>query len=278
MVSYNEILNTETFYLKSSCLTHHEFRLLFTYVTGKDFNPVDAEETDEFSFITLKRLLERRADGEPIQYLIGRWPFLDLELIVDDRALIPRPETELLALKTAEIASSADYIPCVVDLCSGTGAIALYIDIKVRPSQVYAIEISPHACDLILENKTMLNSGINVINSDAEEYLESLSDETVDIFVSNPPYVDRKDYEANYSELKYEPEIAFLASEDGLYFYNHMSPLCYRKLKHGGHILYEIGEDQGEQVKDILIRAGFSDIDLQKDIFGSERYAVAKKI
>ena len=278
MISYNELLKTEDYYLKSSCLTHHEFKLLFMHVIGKDFNPVDAEFIGEESFWALKHLLDRRAEGEPIQYILGCWPFLDIELIVDKRALIPRPETEYLAQKAVKIAECMGAAPLIIDLCSGTGAIALYIERKIKTSTVYAVELSSEACDLIKENKIRLDSDINVIESDVFVYLDSLSDNSVDLFVSNPPYVKEKDYMSNLDELKYEPSTAFLAAEEGLYFYNHMSPVCYKKLKNGGYIMYEIAEDQGEHVRDILYESGFSDVCIIKDIFGNNRYVEAKKI
>ena len=276
MISYNELLNTESSYLKSSFLTHHEFKLLFSSITGKDFNPINASEIDDQSYSALIEKLERRKSGEPIQYILGNWPFVDIDLIVDQRALIPRPETENLAVIAEHIAHSFES-PIITDLCAGSGAIALYLKHKLSDSVISAVEISSDACSLINENINNLKLDIEIIESDVLDYLKNLPDCSVDIFVSNPPYVTEYDYQTNYNELMYEPEIAFISSDEGLFFYNKMTPLCFNKLKKSGFLLYEIGEDQGNLVKDIMLNAGFSDVSINKDIFGLDRYVSGKK-
>ena len=277
MITYQDVVNLESEYIQSSLLTHHEFKLLFFHIVGKDFNPVDAERIDDQFVPILISALERRKNGEPIQYVIGSWPFLDLNLFVDNRALIPRPETELLALKAEKLINKIEK-PIVCDLCSGNGAIALYLDSKFSSSQIDAIEISAAACDLIQKNKKYLNSKINVINNDVIDYLASLPDNSIDLFVSNPPYVCEADYYSNYSELKYEPSLAFIANENGLFFYYHMTPICYKKQNYDGYLLYEIGEDQGSEVKNILVESGYSYVEILKDYNQLDRYVIGKKI
>jgi len=276
MISYSQILNIEKDYLQSSLLTHHEFKLLFNDVYGYDFNPVDASENDASLTKSLLEKLDKRKKGEPIQYIIGKWPFIDLELYVDDRALIPRPETEYLAQYAEEYAKHISN-PIIVDLCAGCGAIALFLSKSLPSSTVYAVELSHDACQLMSKNKELINTGINIIEMDVLQYLSLLPNNSVDLFVSNPPYVKEDEYYTNYEELKYEPLVAFIAPDDGLFFYKHMTELCHAKQKTNGSIMYEIGEDQGEAVKDILIKCGYDDIVIKKDFNSLDRYVIGKK-
>ena len=276
MLLYKEVLKIEKEYIESSLLTHHEFKLLFTDIFGFDFNPVDASAIDEDLFQQLLCKLNKRKSGEPIQYILGKWPFNNLELYVDNRALIPRPETEYLAQYAENLAKQIED-PIIVDLCSGCGAIALYLKHNITGSSVSAVELSHSACDLINKNKENLKLEINIIEKDVIEYLCSLPNNSIDFFVSNPPYVKESDYYSNYEELKHEPLIAFVAAEDGLSFYNHMTELCYEKLKHNGYILYEIGEEQGQEVKNILLSCGYQDVIIKKDFNFLDRYVIGKK-
>ncbi len=276
MLSYNQVLKIEKEYLESSLLTHHEFKLLFSAIFGFDFNPVDACSIDEELFQELLLCLNRRKKGEPLQYILGKWPFINLELYVDNRALIPRPETEYLA-QYAEIMAKQMHNPVIVDLCSGSGAIALYLSKSIPSATVYAVELSPSACELINKNKEYLNSKINIIEKDALDYISSLPNKTIDLFVSNPPYVKDLDYIKNYEELKYEPLMAFIASENGLFFYQHMTEICFSKQKQNGLIMYEIGEEQGLEVQNILIESGYKDVEIIKDFNQLDRYVIGKK-
>ena len=277
MITYQYLKELESDYIQSSLLTHHEFKLLFFHIVGKDFNPIDAERINDDCVPMLISALERRKKGEPIQYILGRWPFIDLELFVDNRALIPRPETELLALKAEKLIEKIQN-PIITDLCSGNGAIALYLESVFPFSQIDAVDISSAACELMQKNKKHLNSKINIINNDVIDYLVSLPDDSIDLFVSNPPYVCDSDYYSGYSELKYEPSLAFLASENGLFFYNHMTPICYEKQKYDGYLIYEIGENQGQEVKSILIDSGYKRVEILKDYYQLDRYVIGKKI
>lgn len=276
MILYKDVQN----YVRSSesdgSLTLHEAKLLFHHVTAKQMNPVDAPTITDEEYADFKALTERRKNGEPLQYLLGKWPFLDFEVKVDRRALIPRPETELLAqLAAAEAKRHPGSV--IADLCAGTGVISFAIERAAFPSVIKAVEISSDACSLMDENRTLLSSSIVIIHADAAEYLEKEPDDSLDLVVSNPPYVSLSDYEENYDELRFEPEIAFLADENGLAFYRSFSPLIYRKLKHGGSVFYEIGEEQSDAVRSLLCESGFRNIRTYSDFQNIDRVISAQK-
>lgn len=270
MKSFQEIRNIIDCYSKSSSVTLHEAKLLFRHATGYELNQVDFSKADVCHVERFLELLIRRSNGEPVQYLLGRWPFLDFEVVVDSRALIPRPETELLAMIAGERIKS-DPTAVVVDLCAGSGVIAFAIERIGRPAEIHAVEIMNDACSLMEQNRNELKSNIIIHESDAVSYLESLPDQSVTAFVSNPPYVSIEDYTSNYEELRFEPRTAFIADNNGLAFYEAFSPLCFRKLKKSGFVLFEVGDDQADAVKTLLKSDGYSGIESYPDYQGIER-------
>ncbi len=270
MRTYQEVRTIVDRYLTNSSMTLHEAKLLFRHATGFNLNQVDFCMADPNHLDQFLDLLKRRAEGEPVQYLLGKWPFLDFEVTVDSRALIPRPETELVAQIAGERLKTK-LSAMAVDLCAGSGVIAFAVERIAHPTEVHAVEIMHDACSLMEENRNNLHSEIIIHEMDAVDYLVALPDHAADAFISNPPYVSIRDYMSNYDELRFEPKSAFVADNDGLSFYEAFSPLCFRKLKKGGFVLFEIGDDQAEAVKEILTRDGFSEISFFLDDQGFER-------
>ena len=276
MIIFKDVQNYVREAVSDGSLTLHEAKLLFHHVTSKPLNPVDSPFITDTEFADFKALSERRMNGEPIQYLLGKWPFLDFEVKVDRRALIPRPETELLAqLAAAEAKKHPGSI--VADLCAGTGVISFAIERSAYPSLIKSVEISSDACSLMDENRTLLSSHIVIIQADAGKYLEEETDDSLDLVVSNPPYVSLSDYKENYNELRFEPELAFLAEDNGLAFYKSLSPSIFRKLKPGGSVFYEIGDGQVNDVRSILYESGFRKIFSYLDYQNIDRVISAQK-
>ncbi|MBQ9958802.1 MAG: peptide chain release factor N(5)-glutamine methyltransferase [Oscillospiraceae bacterium] len=254
----------------------NELNTLFYAATGKERIPSLTQqltETDESAFFSL---VSRRIDGEPLQYLLGSWPFLDFEVKVDSRALIPRSETELLAETAVKLLGLTEKT-CAVDLCSGTGVLAFALKRAFPLCEVYGVELSAAAYSLLCENAQLLECGIAAVHADAEAYVKQLAAESVDVFVSNPPYVTPQDYKENILELQHEPEMAFLGGEDGLYFYKSLIPACYPALKKGGYIAFEIGEEQAAAVSALLMKNGYCDISVLQDFSSLDRVVFAKK-
>ena len=267
--------------LKSKLQEHglynqNELNTLFLAATGRDRLSLMRDSLSAAEEQALFSLLQRRIDGEPLQYLLGSWPFLDFNVKVDARALIPRPETELLAETCVKLCA---FTPPerIIDLCSGTGVLAFALKRAFPSACVDAVELSAGAFSLLQENATLLGCNINAICADANAHVASLTDNSIDLIVSNPPYVTEQDYAENFSELCHEPKMAFVAEEEGLYFYRTLIPACYRVLKKGGVLAFEIGEEQGEAVLKLFEKHGYCEITLLRDFSGLDRVVYAKK-
>ena len=267
--------------LKSKLQEHglynqNELNTLFLAATGRDRLSLMRDSLSAAEEQALFSLLQRRIDGEPLQYLLGSWPFLDFTVKVDARALIPRPETELLAETCVKLCAFTRP-ERILDLCSGTGVLAFALKRAFPSADVDAVELSTDAFSLLQENAALLGCNINAICADANAHVASLADNSIDLIVSNPPYVTEQDYAENLSELCHEPKMAFVAEEEGLYFYRTLIPACYRVLKEGGVLAFEIGEEQGEAVRNLFENSGYCDITLLRDFSGLDRVVYAKK-
>ena len=254
----------------------NELNTLFYAATGKERVPSLMQQLTQAQQDAFFALVSRRIGGEPLQYLLGRWPFLDFEVKVDNRALIPRPETELLAETAVKLLGFTDK-RCAVDLCSGTGVLAFALKRAYPNCNVCGVELSADAHSLFCENALLLGCDVTTVNDDAVDYVNELAAESIDLFVSNPPYVTPQDYQDNLGELQHEPLVAFLGGEDGLCFYKSLIPACYPALKKGGYIAFEIGEEQAAAVCSLFERNGYSGITVLQDLIGLDRVVFAKK-
>lgn len=254
-----------------------ESKVIFETATGKkctDFS-YDAEISDETADMVFK-LVNRRADGEPLQYIAGRWPFLDFELDVGEGVLIPRPETENTALAAIGYLHGAAS-PAILDLCSGTGCIAIAIKRAVPGSDVTAVEFYGAAYAFLRRNATRLTPDTKTVQADVFGYDSVLLDSALDMIVSNPPYVTPDEYGENIAELGREPQTAFLGGTDGLDFYRYIIANYKDKLKPGGTMIFETGFNQTEAVEKLFFDAGYQDIATIYDDFGLPRMVAAKR-
>ena len=251
----------------------NDLNVLYETATGHKRYDITHDVTDEELNILLE-LAGRRASGEPLQYICGVWPFLDFELKVDRRALIPRPETEILAetsLKLLKNNPNAD----VLDLCSGTGVLAISVKKAYPGSAVTAVELSREAAELLRENATLLDLDISVIEADALNFQNDLPDGSLDLIICNPPYITPEDYSSNYDELREEPKMAFLGGDDGLDFYRVIIPSYRKKLRTGGYMAFEIGNEQAEAVSSLFRESGYRGITVIKDYSSLDRIVYA---
>ncbi|MBM0045842.1 peptide chain release factor N(5)-glutamine methyltransferase [Anaerococcus sp. mt242] len=210
-------------------------------------------------------------DGEPLQYALGRWEFYGLDLIVDNRALIPRFETEILV----------DYIlksdikkETILDIGTGSGAISLSLAKNLENSDIIGVDIENNALSLANENKEKLNlKNVKFLKSD----LFSNINTKFDLIVSNPPYISEADYKCLDKQLFFEPKSALVGGEDGLDFYKQIIKEAPKYLNEDGHIVFEIGYDQKVAINDLLIKSDFKNIENIKDFNGFDRIIIAKK-
>ena len=225
-------------------------------------------------FVNMKRLADflwRLKTGEPLQYVMGKWDFYESEFFVGEGVLIPRPETEELTELVIDYAKSLEK-PVIFDLCSGSGCIGISVAKKLSNAFVYCIEKSKDAYKYLERNaKDVAN--VECILGDINNEFDLPS---ADIIVSNPPYIKSGDMKTLQKEVKKEPSMALDGGEDGLDFYRIINDKWKKYLKDNGRLFLEIGEDEGESIKDAL--SAFSNITVKKDLSGNDRMVVADKI
>lgn len=227
---------------------------------------------DELS--TYRALISRRLNNEPTQYLVGFKDFYNRKFVVDARVLIPRPETELLI--EAVLAKLPKDAPVrVLDLCTGSGCIAVTIAAERPQASVWAVDLSKDACDVARENAERLGVGSRVTVHEGDLFAPVPEGVRFDAIVSNPPYISSKDIAGLMAEVRKEPLLALDGGPDGLTVIRRIAQHGQRFLKAGGVLALEISEDHGAGVKGVLEAAGWADVRIDKDLERRERYAFA---
>jgi release factor glutamine methyltransferase len=222
-------------------------------------------------------LVDRRLSGEPIQYITGEQEFYGLPFSVNHHVLIPRPETEGLVERVLELAVGFEY-PRIVDVGTGSGAIAVTLASKLPQAEITAIDISSEALDVANSNAAR-NGVASRIHFQQGDLLTPVKAGGVEIVVSNPPYVATTDREAMAVEVReFEPTKALFAGEDGLAIYRRLIPAAQEKLTQGGWLAMEIGCGQAEAIAGLLAAAGFAQVEFARDLAGIERVATARRM
>jgi len=216
-----------------------------------------------------QKLLDRRQTREPLQYILGETPFYGRSFKCDRRALIPRPETELLCeLAIAAMPANAR----VLDLCCGTGAIGITLSLERPGSQVTLTDLSPEALSLAEENARRLGARCAFCRGDL---FDAVDGERYHLIVSNPPYIPAAVCEELQAEVMKEPLMALDGGADGLDFYRRIADEAPRHLLPGGRLMLEIGYDQGEAVP-ALLEKSFAQVQLHHDLNHLPRMVTAQ--
>ena len=217
----------------------------------------------------------------PIQYIIGKTEFCGLDIIVNEHVLIPRPETELLVEKTVEAAAGRKDPVRILDLCTGSGCVAIAVCRALTKSgfdcRIVASDISAAALDVAGKNaiRIGLAQNINFVKSDLFGSIEG----RFDVIVSNPPYIAGFEFGTLQKEVLKEPRIALDGGEDGLDFYRKIVRAAPDFLNSGGHLLFEIGFGQLAEIRKIMEADGnFKISGIEKDFNGIERVVAAEWI
>ena len=235
------------------------------------------KEVSEKHLEALRRGMRRLAAGEPLQYVLGEWDFRSLTLSCDSRALIPRPETEELVARVLKWLKEnpSDSERIIIDVGTGTGAIILSLAAEYKGNAAFiGSDISENAIALAKSNavRTGLSNRVKFVVMDGLDDFDE--PECVDVIVSNPPYIERAVCETLDPRVKdYEPRLALDGGESGLDFYDRYLADALNILRPGGAVFFEIGENQGEALRELLENYGFSDIKIEKDYAGHDRYA-----
>ncbi len=221
-------------------------------------------------------LLERRLRGEPIQYLTGEAEFYGLPFRITPDVLIPRPETEHLVEKAIALARGFA-APRIVDVGTGSGAIAVALGGALAHAQLTAIDLSAAALEIARENAAR-NGVAGRIRFLPGDLLAPVAGEAFEMVVSNPPYVPAADRATLSVEVReYEPALALFAGEDGLEVYRRLIPAAFEALAPGGFLALEIGCGQQQAVAALLARSGFETVEFLPDLQGIPRVASARR-
>ncbi len=221
--------------------------------------------------VSLEQLVERRLGGEPLQYIEGTVHFGPIEIRVDSRVLVPRPETEGLYEMATKMVRNPNVI---VDLCTGSGALALALKNAFPGAAVFATDVSDDAIEVALQNRQFTGLDVFFAPGDLFDPLPASLLGEVDLLVANPPYISKADFAELPEDVRREPEVALLAGPTGLEHIQRIGAAAAGWLRPGGVVICEIGENQG-------VSATTSFIDLpaviRKDLAGRDRYVVAVK-
>ncbi|GAB2876534.1 peptide chain release factor N(5)-glutamine methyltransferase [Uliginosibacterium flavum] len=211
--------------------------------------------------------LERRAAGEPIAHILGRREFYGRPFRVSAATLIPRPETELLVELALHQLNRVEH-PRILDLGTGSGAIAVSLALECPGAEVYAVDFSPAAIEIAQNNAMALGAKVNFLSG---SWFSPLAGQYFDCIVSNPPYIAEADPHLAQGDLRYEPITALASGSDGLADLCHIITHAPAHLETNGWLLLEHGYDQAEAVRDLLQDAGFSGVHSWRDLAGIER-------
>ena len=260
----------------------NEARWICEVATSLDGDDFDAALDDALTERMVRHhddMLARYRGGEPLQYVLGRWGFRRLDLAVDRRVLIPRPETELLVDAVLDVLSGRDSRR-IVDLGTGSGAVGLALadELPLEATEVWITDVSEDAVALASANLAGIGRAARNVRVATGDWFEALPPETMfDVVVSNPPYVAEGSPLLDDAVLDWEPAGAVLAGPDGLDAYRVLVPGAYERLVEGGWLVLEIGTDQGTTVTRLCRRAGFADVDVRADLAGHDRIVIARR-
>lgn len=260
--------NIESPKLKARLLMQHILKKPRQHIIVYDNNEITKKEQFEY-FVNIEKITA----GIPLQHITHSQEFMKMDFYVDENVLIPRPDTEILVEEVIKIANKMNN-PIILDLCTGSGAIAVSIAKYVKNAKVYAVDISEKALDIAKKNaqKMEVENQIEFIKSDLFSKIKKMK---FDIIVSNPPYIKKRDISYLSSEVQKEPQIALDGGEDGLDFYKKILNQAIEYLKLGSYICLEIGYNQKNDVIELIENENkYVDTYSKKDLYGNDRIVV----
>ncbi|EKC6207622.1 peptide chain release factor N(5)-glutamine methyltransferase [Cronobacter sakazakii] len=269
-MEYQQWLKQAIDRLTASESPRRDAEILLAFVTGRTRTFIlafgETALTDD-EHARLDALLARRAAGEPVAYLIGQREFWSLPLEVSPATLIPRPDTECLV---EQALARLPATPCrILDLGTGTGAIALALASERPDCHVTALDVIPEAVALAKRNAQRL--GIDNVTILQSHWFSALTDARFSLIVSNPPYIDGDDPHLSQGDVRFEPKSALVADNAGLADLETLVTEARRFLEDNGWLMLEHGWQQGEAVRELFTRAGYQAVETCRDYGGNER-------
>lgn len=250
-------------------------KLLLSYVLikPKEFLIINQEkklsEEEQEKFY---RLLEQMIDNVPLQYLVNKQEFYGIEFFINENVLIPQPDTEILVEEVINI-SNRENKKEILDMCTGSGAIAIALSKNIKNANIIATDISDKALEIAKKNDK--ENKVNFIKSDM---FENLKNKKFDVIVSNPPYIKTDIIKTLPKEVQKEPMLALDGGKDGLNFYRIIINNADKHLNSNGYLCLEIGDDQKEEIIQLLKQKKYKEIYSKKDLSGNDRIVVAKNV
>ena len=243
---------------------------------GISRNELLIEPNKELEINDIDGIIAELREWRPVQYIIGVASFDDMDLEVSEGVLIPRPETEELV---EWVASEAPHGAKIVDVCTGSGCIAIALSRRVTKSSVWGIDISQDALAIARRNVAKYAPSVELVEGDALGDFSQLVDGEIDVVVSNPPYIPKSDSKLMRRNVtEHEPEIAlFVEDSDPLLFYRSIARTALRVLRSGGKLYFEIYENFATEMVDMLTTEGYSNIVVREDFRAKQRMVCAEK-
>ena len=279
-MTIKETLNKGMIMLKNNKVESPKLkaRLLLQYVLKKSRQYLIVYDNEEITkkeqweyFINIEKL----SQGIPLQHITHSQEFMKMDFYVNEKVLIPRPDTEILVEEVIKIASKMQN-PVILDLCTGSGAIGISIAKYVKDAKIYATDISEEALEIARRNAQNLGvtEKIKFIKSNLFDKIKKIK---FDIIVSNPPYIKKEDIHYLSEEVQKEPELALNGGDDGLDFYRKIVNQSIEYLKLGSYLCMEIGYDKKIDVIDIIEQENkYVDTYSKKDLYGNDRIIVTR--
>ena len=265
---YKEIVDT----LADYGIPDVEFdvRCIIEQVTGQKLMLMRRDLTEE-EYHRVHLLTERRILREPLQYILGEWEFFGMRMFVGEGVLIPRPDTEVLVETVLEWCRDLPH-PRIIDLCTGSGCIALALQKHLPGAEVHALDISDAA--LAYAQRNIDYHRLPVILHKRDVLCETVPGR-FDVIVSNPPYLTNDEMAHLQPEIRYEPALALAAGQNGQIYYDRIATLWKDALNPGGLLAFEIGEQQGKTVSGYLKWHGYQNIRVIRDYAHHDRVVTA---
>ena len=279
-MTIKEALNKGIIGLKNQNIENSKLkaRLLMQYILNKPRQYLIVYDNSELSQKQEKNYfdeIEKLKKGTPLQHITHQQEFMKMTFFVDENVLIPRPDTENLVEEVIKISKKVN-AKKILDLCTGSGAIAVSLAKYIENSQITAVDISKKALDITKINakNNEVEKQIRLIKSDL---FRNLKKEKYDIIVSNPPYIKKEIIKTLDKEVRKEPIIALDGGYDGLNFYREIIKKGYEHLKYGGYLCLEIGYDQKEEVLELIEKENqYTNTYCIKDLYGNDRVIITK--
>ena len=260
--------NVESPKLKARLLLQYILDKPRQYIIVYDNKEIDKQQQWQY-FVNIEKLTK----GVPLQHITHRQEFMKMDFFVDENVLIPRPDTEILVEEVIKIAQKYNS-PRILDLCTGSGAIAISLKKFVPNADITAVDISEQALEIAQRNAKKLETKINFLKSDL---FDKLDNKKFDIIVSNPPYIKKDEIKKLSEEVQKEPKIALDGGEDGLDFYRIITEQAINYLKTGSFLCFEIGYNQkNDVIKIIEDEQNYKNTYCKKDLYGNDRIIITQ--